>query len=208
MTQQDNPVTIKPQATSHKPQATSHSHNTVLVSIIIPAYNTAQYIHRAIASSLRQTHADIEAIVIDDGSKADTLTVARSFAEKDSRVRVYHQENAGVSAARNFGIREAKGEYLMILDSDDWLEDCAVEMMLDAQARNPGKLVAVNYWVVQLDAARSDIFLRHKSYSVPSRTLTVAETLYASYGSRDTFPPTAWAKIFSADTLSLKQIIT
>lgn len=84
--------------------------------------------------------------MIDDGSKDDTLTVARSFAEKDSRVRVYHQENAGVSVARNHGIREAKGEYLVFLDSDDWLEDDAVEVMLVAQIENPGRFIIANFY--------------------------------------------------------------
>ena len=192
MTQPDNLVTIKP-------QATSHSHNTVLVSIIIPAYNTAQYIYRAIESSLRQTHSNIEVLVIDDGSKDDTLRVAQSYAEKDGRVRVYHQENAGVSAARNHGIREAKGEYLVFLDSDDWLEDEAVEVMLATQAENPGRLVGVNFWFVSFDSSRKDILLREKQYNVRSRNLTVCETVRAQH--EETFPRTSCAKIFSSDII-------
>ena len=68
--------------------------------------------------------------MIDDGSSDETLSVARSYEARDSRVRVFTQENAGVSAARNHGICEAKGEYMMFLDSDDWLEDDAVEILL------------------------------------------------------------------------------
>ena len=174
MTQQDNPVTIKPQATSHKPQATSHSHNTVLVSIIIPAYNTAPYIHRAIESSLRQTHSSVEVLVIDDGSTDDTLEVARPFAEKDSRVRVYHQENKGVSAARNCGIREAKGEYLVFLDSDDWLEDDAVETLLEESGKHPGRLISANVYFVG-----ADDFSRRKANTdkVSSRFLSTLEVV-------------------------------
>lgn len=112
------------------------------MSIIIPAYNTAPYVFRAIESSLRQTHPNIEVLVIDDGSTDDTLRVAESYAEKDKRVRVFHQENAGVSAARNHGIREARGEYLMFLDSDDWLDDNCAEVLLGLQLKNPVKLIA------------------------------------------------------------------
>ena len=68
-----------------------------LVSIIIPAYNTAPYIHRALESSLRQTYQNIEAIVVNDGSTDETLKVAQDYAARDERVRVFTQENAGVS---------------------------------------------------------------------------------------------------------------
>lgn len=107
--------------------------------------------------------------MIDDGSKDDTLTVARSFAEKDSRVRVYHQENAGVSVARNHGIREAKGEYLVFLDSDDWLEDDAVEVMLDAQMKYPDKVICANsWWDVRIEGNRLLVWPR-SSRNEPSR---------------------------------------
>lgn len=107
--------------------------------------------------------------MIDDGSKDDTLTVARSFAEKDSRVRVYHQENAGVSVARNHGIREAKGEYLVFLDSDDWLEDDAVEVLLDAQMKYPDKVICANsWWDVRIEGNRLLVWPR-SSRNEPSR---------------------------------------
>lgn len=142
MTQVDNVATIKPQATQ----------DSTLVSIIIPAYNTAPYIHRAIGSSLRQTHKNIEILIIDDGSTDNTLRVAEYFAGTDSRIRVFTQKNAGVSAARNHGIDEARGEYIYFLDSDDWLEDDAIETLLDAQREHPDCLICANYhWNVKLE---------------------------------------------------------
>ncbi|MBQ6665340.1 MAG: glycosyltransferase family 2 protein [Synergistaceae bacterium] len=192
MTQLDNFAILSPQ-----PSALSN--NSALVSVIIPAYNVAPYIHRAIESSLRQTHTNIEVLVIDDGSTDDTLKVAQSYAERDSRVRVYHQENMGESTARNYGIREAKGEYFVFLDSDDWLEDDAVEIMVSAQIENPDSLVGVNYWRVFFDGKRKNIFLRAKQYDTPSRKLTVGETINAMLYAK--FPHTSWAKIFSADVI-------
>ncbi|MBQ4431524.1 MAG: glycosyltransferase family 2 protein [Synergistaceae bacterium] len=152
-----------------------------LVSIIIPAYNTASYIHRAIESSLRQTHSNIEAIVIDDGSTDDTLRVALSYAERDSRVRVYHQTNAGVSVARNHGMREAHGEYLMFLDSDDWLEENAVEFLLSEQLWHPDMMIAADVFKAYFDAKNNGI-LRRKPYRevLPTRLFDVEGTLYAS----------------------------
>ncbi|MBQ7169137.1 MAG: glycosyltransferase family 2 protein [Synergistaceae bacterium] len=185
--------------TSRYNQTSDLSLDSALVSVIIPAYNVAPYIHRAIESSLSQTHKNTEVLVIDDGSTDDTLSIARSYAEKDSRVRILTQENLGVSAARNNGISEARGEYLYFLDSDDWLEPDALEVMLDTQAANPDRLVGVNSWHVYFDGNSRDIFLRTKSYNVPSRIMTAAETIYAQ--NERTFPPTSCAKIFSADII-------
>ena len=124
--------------------------NSGLVSIIIPAYNTEPHIHRAIESCLRQTYTNIEVLVIDDGSTDGTLKVAQSYTDKDGRISVFHQENGGVSSARNYGIREAKGEYMIFLDSDDWLEDDAVEILHDAQVKYPDKLVLADRYFVNL----------------------------------------------------------
>jgi glycosyltransferase involved in cell wall biosynthesis len=98
------------------------------ISVIIPAYNAAAYIERAIGSVLAQTRPADEIIVVDDGSKDNTADIVRSFADK---VKLISQANAGVSAARNAGIRAATGDWIAFLDADDeWLPD-----FLKAQTR-------------------------------------------------------------------------
>ncbi|MEH2179459.1 glycosyltransferase family 2 protein [Nostoc sp.] len=89
------------------------------VSVIIPAYNTEAYIAKAIESALEQTLDDIEVIIIDDGSSDKTLEIAKSFTDQRLKVMV-NQQNFGVSAARNSAIRAAQGEWIAVLDSDDW----------------------------------------------------------------------------------------
>ena len=125
------------------------NHNSILVSVIIPAYNTSHYIQRAMESSQRQSHTNVEIIIVDDGSNDDTLKIAQSYAENDSRVRVFHQENSGVSSARNKGIRESNGEYIIFLDSDDWLEDYAIELLLTMQMNNHDRLVTAGFRTVK-----------------------------------------------------------
>jgi len=88
-----------------------------MVSVIIPCYNTGRFLGEAIESVLAQTFRDFEVIVVDDGSTDDSADVARSYA--DPRVRYFYQENRGISAARNKGIGEARGEYIALLDADD-----------------------------------------------------------------------------------------
>jgi GT2 family glycosyltransferase len=105
-----------------------------LVSVILPTYNRATIVTRAIDSILAQTYPLIEAIVIDDGSTDDTQDVLRRY---DERVRVLHQKNSGVGAARNFGITHARGEFIAFLDSDDFWRDWKVEAEVAALQRHP-----------------------------------------------------------------------
>lgn len=95
------------------------STSSALVSVIVPAYNVQKYIVEAIESVLAQSYEDFELIVIDDGSTDETLALVEAF--EDKRIIVKHQENAGVSAARNLGISLSSGEYITFLDADDML---------------------------------------------------------------------------------------
>lgn len=91
-----------------------------MISVIIPAYNAAGTIRRCIQSVLEQTYTEWEMIIVDDGSKDDTLGICQSY--DDSRIRVLHKENGGVSSARNMGLNLAQGDYIAFIDSDDFIE--------------------------------------------------------------------------------------
>ena len=91
-----------------------------LVSIVIPCYNDWQYVEQAVASALNQTYYNIEVIVVDDGSNAETKAILKKIEPRITKLIT--QENQGQSAARNVGIKAAKGEYILVLDSDDFFE--------------------------------------------------------------------------------------
>jgi glycosyltransferase involved in cell wall biosynthesis len=97
----------------------------ILVSIVIPCYNDAQYIEQAVNSALNQVYPDKEVIVVDDGSDIETKAVLQKIERKITKLIT--QENKGQSTARNVGIRESKGEYILVLDSDDYFEPDFVE---------------------------------------------------------------------------------
>ena len=97
------------------------------VSIIMPVYNGADYLAESIESILNQTFDDFELICVDDGSKDDSLEILKEFANKDSRIRVYHQENRGGGAARNLALKKSEGNYLYCMDADDIIEPEALE---------------------------------------------------------------------------------
>ena len=120
-----------------------------LVSVIIPAYNRGKYIERALASVLAQTYADLEAIVVDDGSEDDTLPVIETYARKDSRIRlIKHAKRKGAQAARNTGIFAATGKWIAFLDSDDqWLHN-SLALRLDIAERGRFSVVHSDCYVI------------------------------------------------------------
>lgn len=101
-----------------------------MVGIIIPAYNVEKYISKAIESCMGQTYQNLDIIVVDDGSSDGTYKVASTYSEKDKRVRVFRQRNRGVSAARNYALKVCVADYVIFLDSDDWIEPDTVEKLL------------------------------------------------------------------------------
>lgn len=94
-----------------------------LVSIIVPVYKTKPYLERCVQSVMKQTYTCWELLLVDDGSPDDSGLFCDELADKDKRIRVLHKVNGGVSSARNLGIRESKGEWIMFLDSDDFFKD-------------------------------------------------------------------------------------
>lgn len=101
-----------------------------MISVIIPVYNTKQYLSTCLESILAQTYSDLEILFVDDGSTDGSSELLDSFATMDKRIRVIHQPNGGVCAARNRGIDEARGEYLSFIDSDDTLEPDMYEVLM------------------------------------------------------------------------------
>ena len=101
-----------------------------MISVIVPVYKAEPYLRQCVDSILEQTYRDIEVLLIDDGSPDKCGEICDEYAEKDNRVRTFHTENRGVSAARNLGISESKGEYIGFVDSDDWIEPDMYETLL------------------------------------------------------------------------------
>ena len=111
-----------------------------VISIIVPVYNVEKYIHQCIDSILLQTFTDFEVLLVDDGASDHSGSICDEYAHRDSRIRVFHQENAGVSVARNKGLCEAIGEYVTFVDSDDWIKpDYLNELYKCLLERNRGK---------------------------------------------------------------------
>ena len=103
------------------------SESKPLVSVVLPIYNVEKYLPKCLDSVVGQSYENIEIICVNDGSPDNSIAVLESYAEKDSRIIIINQENTGLSGARNTGIEAATGDYIIFLDSDDWMDAEAVE---------------------------------------------------------------------------------
>ncbi|MCR4586509.1 MAG: glycosyltransferase family 2 protein [Lachnospiraceae bacterium] len=107
-----------------------------MISVIVPVYNKEEYLGRCIDSVLKQSYADLELILVDDGSKDGSAGICREYEKKDKRVRFFSKENGGASSARNLGIEKALGEYIGFVDGDDWIENDMYETLFNELAKH------------------------------------------------------------------------
>lgn len=112
-----------------------------LISIIIPVYGVEKYIAQCLESVINQTYKNLEIIVVNDGTKDKSAEIAKEYAAKDSRIKVYDFKNGGLSVARNRGLEIATGEYISYLDSDDWLDTKMYETLLETAMKNEADMV-------------------------------------------------------------------
>ena len=119
-----------------------------LISVIVPIYKVEAFLRRCVDSLLAQTYTNLEIILVNDGSPDGCGMICDDYAARDSRIRVIHKENGGLSSARNAGIDVASGDYLAFVDSDDWIEPQAYEWMLEQMCRHNVKMVCAGRYDV------------------------------------------------------------
>ncbi|MCR4763854.1 MAG: glycosyltransferase, partial [Lachnospiraceae bacterium] len=101
-----------------------------VITVVVSVYNTGKYLRKMMRSLFDQTYGDFEIIIVDDGSDAQNAEECDRVAKEDGRIRVYHKENGGLSSARNFGMDQAKGEYVIFPDPDDVMENNYLEGLI------------------------------------------------------------------------------
>ena len=119
-----------------------------LISVIVPVYKVEKCIHKCIESIINQTYDNLEIILIDDGSPDNCPKICDEYALRDNRIKVIHQENKGLSSARNKGIELAKGEYIGFVDSDDYIETSMFQDLYNAIVENNVDISICNFYVI------------------------------------------------------------
>ncbi|MBQ4243839.1 MAG: glycosyltransferase, partial [Clostridia bacterium] len=127
-----------------------------LISVIVPVYKTEKYLDRCVNSIVNQTYKNLEIILVDDGSPDRCPELCDRWAEKDNRIKVIHQENGGMSAARNAGLRIAKGDYIGFVDSDDWIDNDMYEYLYILLINNQADYSTINYDIKKRETDRTE----------------------------------------------------
>ena len=115
------------------------------ISVLIPAYNVERFLSKCLESVLSQTFKDFEVILIDDGSSDATRKICDEYANKDSRIKVFHQKNQGISATRNMCLQYASGKYIQFVDSDDWIETEMFQKMYEEAENHQADVVGCDF---------------------------------------------------------------
>lgn len=131
-----------------------------MISVIVPVYNVESYLRECLDSIVNQTYTDLEIILVDDGSTDGSGAVCDEYAKLDKRIKVFHQENRGAGAAKNRGLREARGKWLSIVDGDDYIELDAYEYMLSELTKHNADVIQCAFRDVYTDGTVDRILLK------------------------------------------------
>lgn len=183
------------------------------VSIIIPVYNVAEYLPKCLESAVGQSYKNTEIICVDDGSTDSSPAILSEFAEKDSRIRIIHQENQGLSGARNTGISCATGDYIDFLDGDDWIDLHTIGQAVDAAEKNHADVVMWGY-VREFPAGPSEkkIFDSDKIFDKSQTKNLIQRRIVGLVGEELSNPEnadaivTAWGKLYRRDIITENHI--
>ena len=131
-----------------------------LISVIVPIYNVEKYLNKCIESIINQSYSNLEIILVDDGSKDSSGIMCDSYILKDKRIKVIHKENGGLSDARNVGLDKAKGEYIVFIDSDDWIDEKMIEILYNIVKKNNSDISICDYFLAyneEIQTQKEDI---------------------------------------------------
>ena len=162
-----------------------------LVSIIVPIYKVESYLRRCLDSIVNQTYTNLEIILVDDGSPDGCPQICDEYAAKDERIVVIHKENGGLSDARNAGLDICKGEYISFVDSDDWVADVYIDMMLKIMIANNSEIVVSNFI-----KTKQTYDLHISNYSIANVVmLTPIQAVKKLWSKEEIIFTIAWAKL-------------
>lgn len=180
------------------------------VSVIVPVYNTEKELERCIRSIQNQSYGNLEILLIDDGSTDTSAMLCDRAAKDDGRIRVIHKENGGVSSARNAGIMQAQGDFVVFVDSDDWIETKMIESMVCSAGEYQVPLVVCDYEraAVSDRKRKNDESAVGKSEKAGQGTLLSSKEILTYYLLEDEtvrIPHSVWGKLFTKEIIGKKR---
>lgn len=169
-----------------------------MISVVVPVYRVEKYLPQCVESLINQTYRNLEIILIDDGSPDLCPQICDEYSQRDARIVVIHQQNGGVSSARNAGLKIAQGEYVGFVDPDDWVAPRTYEAMLDASEKNGAELTICGYEYCDDDGTVD----KTRSYKRrPTEILTQKETMKRMSDIPPSLRHGVWNKLFRKDVI-------
>lgn len=162
------------------------------ISVIVPVYNTSKFLKKCLDSILDQSLKEIEIIIVNDGSTDNSLEIIKTYYEKDKRIKVINQKNMGLSGARNSGIKLAKGEYILHIDSDDWIEKDYLKDMYEL-AKKEGADIVISDFYMDYMGRKIEYIIDQEKNSILDKEECLNRIFYLnSY-------PAVWNKLFKRE---------
>ena len=169
-----------------------------LISVIVPVYNVAPYLRQCVDSILSQSYTHLEVLLIDDGSTDESGAICDEYAQQDSRVKVIHKPNGGLSSARNVGLSLASGEWISFVDSDDWLDTNIYQKCIDELERYPD-LDLVRFFVNYAYLDEDTNSYRLEPFREAEKSLKINQSACFRYPKR--IPAVVWSSIYKTSML-------
>lgn len=174
----------------------------ILISIIVPIYKVEKYLNECVQSIIKQYNERIEVILVDDGSPDNCGKMCDEYAQKYDRIKVIHKENGGLSSARNAGLKIATGKYIVFVDSDDMLDDNALEIIINNLDEN---IFLYSYELAQIDE-QSELIKRYDA-RYEEGIINVLEFIQGYYKRNNGLAWAAWQSVYRRDVIEKNNII-
>ena len=171
-----------------------------LVSVIVPIHDVGQYLEKCLNSLLAQTYQNIEIILVDDGSTDKSGEIANQFGKKDKRILTIHKKQGGVSSARNEGLKQAKGEWIVFVDSDDYVDKEYIAKLQKLALETNADIATCSFSSFSIDGSSLK-----KKPTWPEKTLTGIESI--NYMFKNKYPAYVWLSIYKADLFKKNAIV-
>lgn len=181
----------------------------VPVSVIVPVFNAEPFLSRCVESLINQSYKDLEIVLVNDGSTDNTGSLCDRYAAADSRIKVYHQNNAGPSVARNLGIELAKGKYLMFVDADDFVDTEIVRVLVEANEKNNAGLSVCAYQshLVNGDMRYTSDRTEYEAERIPVEEFVSLKTFNIddprAVSKRAHIAGNIWGRLYSTETIKM-----
>lgn len=171
---------------------------SVILSVISPVYNGAKYLEPFLISVLQQSFPHFELIMVDDGSTDSSVEIIKSYQKKDSRIHLIGQNHKGAGSARNFGLSQAKGQYIIFLDSDDWFNDDFFKTMIDRIEVDQSDIAVCEFFIYNQQTGETEKFV------IPETRNQKIERTNLVF---DIFAPNPWTKLYRFSFLKKNELL-